>query len=466
MNKLGIIVPYKDREDQLKIFVESIQDYVTDIDYELIIVDQQDDQDFNRGKLLNIGFTKAEKLGCNYVVFHDIDMLPVDVDYSHTDEVTHLITELQTPEGFERDNFDEYFGGVTLFPSKIFKFVNGYTNNYWGWGFEDDNLMLRCKKLGVTLAKKKVLQRSREGVALKLNGKSSFIACPNIFNTVRDFTIFINFTVDKITPVTKNITDEYSIFSIPGFDTTLTYNSFRNFAFQFWKKDLSSMNINSDHFPDGTYSAVITVENKSLPRVVTLYINGEKIGSLPYDKMMDIKKEKFFYIGVGDPNRPEKNNYLDGKLNTFAVFKEKLTDLDIQRVSNNTRYSLFSLNVSTPEIYYDGKFLNGRQLIDLSGKGNHGTAFNCTTEVTETSLKKMVDIPIRRKGIFKGLKHKENGYTEGYWVSWASRENQIDYINKFYTNQLDYRTDGLTTLDYQTVSEKSINNYHHIKVTL
>ena len=46
MNKLGIIVPYKDREDQLKIFVESIQYYVTDIDYELIIVDQQDDQDF------------------------------------------------------------------------------------------------------------------------------------------------------------------------------------------------------------------------------------------------------------------------------------------------------------------------------------------------------------------------------------------------------------------------------------
>lgn len=465
-HKLGIIVPYRDREKQLDTFVNYIQSYLTDIDYELIVVEQDDSNDFNRGKLLNIGFTKAERLGCDYVVFHDIDMLPEEVDYSYSDEVTHLITQLITPKGFERDNFDEYFGGVTLFPSHVFKFINGYTNKYWGWGFEDDNLMLRCKKLGVTLAKKKVLQKQRDGIGLGFNGVDSFVACPNVFNSIRDFTIFVNFTINKTTPDTKNITDEYSIFSIPGRDTTLTYNSFRNFAFQFWKKDLSSMNINSDHFPDGTYSAVITIENRSSPRIVKLYINGELIGELPYDKLNDIKSAKYFYLGVGDPDRDNKNNYLDGSINTFAVFKEKLRDLDIQRLSKNIKYSLFALNLADPEVYYDGKFTKGRQLIDLSGKGNHGTTFNTNSVVTDHTVNKMVDIPIRRKGIFKGLKHKENGYVKGYWTDWSSRENQIDFIKKFYNNTLDYIEDGLTTLEYNLIDEQTKGIYHHLKVTL
>ena len=472
-HKLGIIVPYRNREEQLDLFVKHIQEYIgvtsfygTDIDFEVIVVEQGDTNDFNRGKLLNIGFTKAEKLGCDYVVFHDIDMLPEDVDYSYSDNVTHLITELNTPEGFERDNFDEYFGGVTLFPSHVFKHINGYTNKYWGWGFEDDNLMLRCKKLGVTLAKKKVIQKQREGVGLSFNGQDSFVACPNVFNSRRDFTIFVNFTIDRTTPDVKNITDEYTIFSIPGRDTALTYNSFRNFAFQFWKKDLSSMNINSEHYPDGTYSAVITIENKADPKIVKLYINGELVGELTYDKLNELKTAKYIYLGVGDPERKEKQNYLHGSINTFAVYKECLGGLDIERLSKNIKYSLFSLNLGEPEVYYDGKFTKGRQLIDLSDNGNHGTMFNTKSVSTKHEVSKEVSIPIRRNGTFKGLVHKENGYTKGYWTDWSSRENQIDFIKKFYNNTLDYIEDGITTLEYNVIDDTTKGNYHHLTVTL
>ena len=41
MHKLGIIVPYRNRPEQLSKFRQSINDYITDIDFELIIVDQQ-----------------------------------------------------------------------------------------------------------------------------------------------------------------------------------------------------------------------------------------------------------------------------------------------------------------------------------------------------------------------------------------------------------------------------------------
>jgi len=465
-HKLGLVVPYKNRPEQLQQFKKSILSYIQDIDYELIIVDQVDDNDFNRGKLLNIGFLHADKLGCDYVVFHDIDMLPIDVDYGYSDTVLHLIDDLQTPEGFDRVNFDEYFGGVTLFPSTVFKNINGYTNEYWGWGFEDDNLMLRCRSKKVKLGSKVVSQKSRDGIQLELDGSNSFVACPNVFNNVRDFSIFINFTIDKINSFEDNITDVNSVFSIPGFDTALTYNSFRNFAFQFWKKDLSSMNIHSNHFPEGTYSAIITIENKSNPKKVTFYLNGEKIGDLAYDKLYDIKSSKYFYLGAGNPERSENQNFMKGGINSFAVFNEVLSDIQIKKLSTNIHHSLFNLHLPTPLTYYDGKFLRDNTLIDLSGNGNDATAFGCKVRITKKSTETTVDIPLRRKGKFQALAHEENGYTKGYWKSWQSRENQLDYYKKYYNNNPNLESDGLSTLFFTPTSTDTDGNYHHLKVKL
>jgi beta-1,4-galactosyltransferase 4 len=62
MHKLGIIVPYRNRERQLIILKKAIAAYLSDknIDYELIVVEQDDAKTFNRGKLLNIGFLQAK----------------------------------------------------------------------------------------------------------------------------------------------------------------------------------------------------------------------------------------------------------------------------------------------------------------------------------------------------------------------------------------------------------------------
>ena len=58
-HKLGIIVPYRDREQQLKRFLSHMKEYIKDIDYEIFIVEQADDKPFNRGKLLNAGYKYA-----------------------------------------------------------------------------------------------------------------------------------------------------------------------------------------------------------------------------------------------------------------------------------------------------------------------------------------------------------------------------------------------------------------------
>ena len=51
-NKLGVIVPYRDREEHLIIFKKHITEYLTkkEIPFELIIIEQSDDKPFNRGK--------------------------------------------------------------------------------------------------------------------------------------------------------------------------------------------------------------------------------------------------------------------------------------------------------------------------------------------------------------------------------------------------------------------------------
>lgn len=40
------------------------------------------------------------------------------------------------------------FGGVTMFTSQQFLRVNGFSNYYWGWGGEDDDMYARLKNKG------------------------------------------------------------------------------------------------------------------------------------------------------------------------------------------------------------------------------------------------------------------------------------------------------------------------------
>ena len=147
-HKLGVIVPYRNRLSQLSKF-KSIMPYYLNkngIDYNIFIVEQDGAKQFNRGMLLNIGFKYALEHKCDYVVFHDIDMIPSEVDYSYSDKPLHLSTNFEYEnDEKERDMFEEYFGGVTMFPVEDFEKINGYSNKYWAWGYEDDDLLLRCE---------------------------------------------------------------------------------------------------------------------------------------------------------------------------------------------------------------------------------------------------------------------------------------------------------------------------------
>lgn len=138
MSRLTICVPYRDRARHLKEFVPHL---LRKVDCRIVVIEQEEGRPFNRGKLLNVGFEMFgdTELFCT----HDVDMLPVKADY-YTDptKIVHLATQV---EQFNyKMPYPDYFGGVNVFPSKIFEAIDGFSNDFWGWGAEDDDLLRRC----------------------------------------------------------------------------------------------------------------------------------------------------------------------------------------------------------------------------------------------------------------------------------------------------------------------------------
>ena len=158
MKRLSIIVPYRNREEHLSLFVPHMEKFLEreEIEFNIFIIEQDNEKPFNRAKLLNVGFDLSKDF--DYFAFHDVDMLPLDSDYSYVDGPTHLASEVeQFSWGLP---YDGYFGGVTLFDRESFIKINGYSNDYWGWGAEDDDVLHRCMLMDVDTYRKECRYRS------------------------------------------------------------------------------------------------------------------------------------------------------------------------------------------------------------------------------------------------------------------------------------------------------------------
>lgn len=142
--KLSIIIPFRNREKHLEILLTSIVDKIKE-EFDIVVVEQFNSKPFNKAKLLNIGFD-YKKNDSDYFCFHDVDMIPQeDVDYSCTeDAIVHLSSRIsQFSYKLPSEN---YCGGVISFKKNDFVQINGFSNEYWGWGGEDDDLYFRIKK--------------------------------------------------------------------------------------------------------------------------------------------------------------------------------------------------------------------------------------------------------------------------------------------------------------------------------
>ena len=145
---------------------------------------------FNKGVLMNAGFQAAsEDDDYDCFIFHDVDMIPENARnlYSCNDaRPRHLSPAVDTfsyksvpssvtnyvLHGYDarmlisptkymyrhiirmfmvcvdgRLPYVELFGGVTAFTRKQFVSINGFSNQYFSWGGEDDDMFSRCAVL-------------------------------------------------------------------------------------------------------------------------------------------------------------------------------------------------------------------------------------------------------------------------------------------------------------------------------
>lgn len=202
MKKLAIIVPYRDRKSHLNIFIPYIHYCLKSIDYKVIIVEQEKDTLFNRGMLFNIGFKENENF--DYYCFHDVDSLPINYNglYDYSDIPINLIGRF-----LDSEVYPAYYGGVSLFSKQSFEKINGFSNEYEGWGAEDDDLRNRVLFNGFSVVK-------RSGVFLRLShphvgAKNN----PNYDNNYKKLNSSYDYSKDGLSSlkykiIDKNIIDE------------------------------------------------------------------------------------------------------------------------------------------------------------------------------------------------------------------------------------------------------------------
>lgn len=472
-HKLGIIVPYRNRKRDLRIFSNHMTEYFEgkEIDYEIIIVNQDSARQFNRGMLLNVGYTYAKKMGCDYMVFHDIDMLPIDVDYSYSEKPLHLATDFELEEDEKsREIFDEYFGGVTMFNMEDFEKINGYSNKYWGWGYEDTELLLRCRVAGLDLDTLEFKNYGKSGKALLFNGVDAYVECKNTIDLNNNATFFVSFYPEKIVLDHNRESDEFTVFSIPGWDFAICYNSFMRYNFCAFDSLRNPRYVNSKIKTN--YKTNMTVVLDKENNVIKVYQDGEFLGQTEeFRKLHFYRKEPNFYLGVGKPDREIIPNFFKGRIDTFAYYEDMLDDKEIKEISHNTKHYLNESfgeyhSQDSLKIYYEADCIEDYKLKDLTNNGNDGNIVNCEIIKQKYTDCVEVKIPHRRKSLFKSLKHEENGFLGNRWKDQATRWNQLRFHNEVSINTNLMKTDGLSDLKFYEHEITKKNKITHVYVAI
>tara|TARA_B100001250_G_C19671834_1_gene731831 strand:+ start:278 stop:1090 length:813 start_codon:yes stop_codon:yes gene_type:complete len=165
--KLLISVPYRDRENQYKAFLGHMKTYFlndkfdNNITVRICFIEQSNLKPFNLGSLNNIGFLTNEDY-LDYIVINNVDFLPIFSDFTYSENPMLLIkygynnlpmkpSNRNSKNIIKAPSREFVFLGSVLIPKKIFKKVNGYSNSYWGWGFEDSDMRKRLETMNIKI---------------------------------------------------------------------------------------------------------------------------------------------------------------------------------------------------------------------------------------------------------------------------------------------------------------------------
>jgi hypothetical protein len=207
----------------------------------------------------------------------------------------------------------------------------------------------------------------------------------------------------------------------------------------------------------------ITVDAEN--RIIKVYQDGIFIGETPtYRKLYKYKLQPHFYLGVGNLDREITTNYFKGNIDSFAYYNELLSEDEIKEISNNNSDLMNYKSSKFLKTYYDANHIKNYKLVDLSNNDNDGEITNC--QIVEKEFASFIEtkIPFRRNGLFKSLKHDENGFDGQKWKDKNTRWNQLRFVNEVSNHISLLNKDGLSTLQYNLHGKSKDEKITHLIV--
>jgi hypothetical protein len=172
-----IIIPFRNREHNLIDLFSNLHSFLQRqyLHYRIIVAEQHNKMDaFNKGRLYNTAYRYimnlwGDKVKC--LILHDVDLTP-ESDYNIYECDNNFYNELYlndvdasayTPRHLSYSiRQDTYFdanteklsdvyikspyellvGGVLCIQPQVFDYINGFSNEYWNWGAEDDGKLI------------------------------------------------------------------------------------------------------------------------------------------------------------------------------------------------------------------------------------------------------------------------------------------------------------------------------------
>jgi len=186
-DNVAIIVPYRARESQLRVFLNYLHPVLSrqNIHYRVFVISQEDQLTFNRAMLFNVGFKEASQLSAwDCFIFHDVDLLPEDDRNLYTCPASPRHMSVAVDKFKYRLPYKDIFGGVSALSTKHFELVNGFSNQYWGWGGEDDDMSSRVRdnKLKISRYKPEIARYTM----IKHTGEDDNKPNPKRFQMLKD----------------------------------------------------------------------------------------------------------------------------------------------------------------------------------------------------------------------------------------------------------------------------------------
>jgi hypothetical protein len=477
-HKLGVCVPYRNREEHMNQFVPHLSNFLDKkgIDHTIYIVHQVDEFLFNRGLMKNIGAKHAFDDGCDYIVWHDIDMIPEDdsCDYSYPeDNPKHIAVRISQSEyGLK---YQEYFGGAVLFTKEQVQATNGYSNDYWDWGMEDDDLFWRCIQEG--LADRQIIDYGKRKNVAIFDGTNSFIKIP--CKEDMRMSISNSHTISVLVKADQQLEKvpiwligdknrkfvEYPIFRKPGYDWGLSFNNSRAYTGMLWNSHKEHIYQWFKRYENEWTWVTMVIDD--LSKKMHFYLNGNESDArngtgtaspIRYNHNLKRYGNEPFYIGYTPTVEPfQANAFFKGEIADIKMWNRALDSEEVSQLHKKYSTDGLVLHYNFEELH-DDKFIIDQAVL------NDGVLNEIKIEERDIQIPHVI-LPHRRDGKFFCLPHETEGLINvGGIDKWAKGEttaaNERRYVLKMQQGEIDYKQDGINNMKYKHISTKIIFDKH------